>query len=95
MAMVVDVDLADRRTHAELGAVEGLSANCIAPETILTERNKSRIPEAQKKALLDAHPIKRLGTPEDIARAALFLVSEDAGWITGVVLDVAGGAVMV
>jgi 3-oxoacyl-[acyl-carrier protein] reductase len=73
----------------------GIRVNCIAPETILTERNKSRIPDAQKKALLDAHPIKRLGTPEDVARAALFLVSEDAGWITGVVLDVAGGAVMV
>ena len=73
----------------------GIRVNCIAPETILTERNISRIPDAQKKALVDAHPLKRLGTPEDVARAALFLVSEDAGWITGVVLDVAGGAVMV
>jgi 3-oxoacyl-[acyl-carrier protein] reductase len=73
----------------------GIRVNCIAPETILTERNISRIPDAQKKSLVDAHPIKRLGTPEDIARAALFLVSDDAGWITGVVLDVAGGAVMV
>jgi 3-oxoacyl-[acyl-carrier protein] reductase len=70
-------------------------ANCIAPETILTERNEQRIPDAQKPALIDAHPLKRLGTPEDIARAALFLASDDAGWITGVVLDVAGGAVMV
>jgi 3-oxoacyl-[acyl-carrier protein] reductase len=74
---------------------DGIRANCIAPETILTERNKSRIPEAQKKSMLDIHPIKRLGTPEDVARAALFLVSDDAGWITGVVLDVSGGAVMV
>jgi 3-oxoacyl-[acyl-carrier protein] reductase len=73
----------------------GIRVNCIAPETILTERNISRIPETQKKTLVDAHPIKRLGTPEDIARAALFLVSENASWITGVVLDVAGGAVMV
>jgi 3-oxoacyl-[acyl-carrier protein] reductase len=74
---------------------QGIRVNCIAPETILTERNMSRIPDAQKNSLIDAHPIKRLGTPEDVARAALFLVSEDAGWITGVVLDVAGGAVMV
>jgi 3-oxoacyl-[acyl-carrier protein] reductase len=73
----------------------GIRANCIAPETILTERNEQRIPDAQKQALLDRHPIKRLGTPEDVACAALFLASDDAAWITGIVLDVAGGAVMV
>jgi 3-oxoacyl-[acyl-carrier protein] reductase len=42
----------------------------------------------------DQHPLKRLGTPDDVARAALFLASENAGWITGIVLDVAGGNVM-
>jgi 3-oxoacyl-[acyl-carrier protein] reductase len=73
----------------------GIRVNCIAPETILTERNQQRIPEAQQATLLDMHPIKRLGTPEDVARAALFLVSDDAAWITGIVLDVAGGSVMV
>jgi 3-oxoacyl-[acyl-carrier protein] reductase len=66
--------------------------NCIAPETILTERNAQRIPDAQKAALVEAHPIRRLGTPEDVARAALFLASDEAGWISGVVLDVTGGA---
>src|SRR5262245_55684979 len=73
----------------------GIRANCIAPETILTERNEQRIPDAQKQALLERHPIKRLGTPEDVARAALFLASDEAAWITGIVLDVAGGAIMV
>jgi 3-oxoacyl-[acyl-carrier protein] reductase len=73
----------------------GIRANCIAPETILTEGNKQRIPDAQKLAQVEVHPIRRLGTPEDVARAALFLASDDAAWITGIVLDVAGGAVMV
>jgi 3-oxoacyl-[acyl-carrier protein] reductase len=73
----------------------GIRVNCIAPETILTERNQQRIPEAQKQPLVERHPIRRLGTPEDVARAALFLASEDAGWISGIILDVAGGAVMV
>lgn len=72
----------------------GIRANCIAPEAILTERNLQRIPEAQRQALVDAHPIKRLGTPEDVAAAALFLASNESGWITGMVLDVTGGALM-
>jgi 3-oxoacyl-[acyl-carrier protein] reductase len=72
----------------------GIRVNCIAPEIILTERNQEQIPEEQKPALVDSHPIKRLGTPDDVARAALYLASEDASWITGIILDVAGGAVM-
>jgi 3-oxoacyl-[acyl-carrier protein] reductase len=72
-----------------------IRVNCIAPETILTERNASRIPEAQQRDMAAAHPIPRLGTPEDVAHAALYLASPQASWITGVVLDVAGGAVMV
>jgi 3-oxoacyl-[acyl-carrier protein] reductase len=40
------------------------------------------------------HPFKRLGTPEDVASAAAFLASDAAAWITGLVLDVSGGAVM-
>jgi 3-oxoacyl-[acyl-carrier protein] reductase len=73
----------------------GIRVNCIAPETILTERNEQRIPDEQRPALIESHPIKRLGTPDDVARAVLFLVSDDSSWITGVILDVAGGAVMV
>ena len=73
----------------------GIRANCIAPETILTERNKTRIPSGQRKDLIELHPIKRLGTPEDVAHAALYLASDDAAWIAGITLDVAGGAVMV
>jgi len=73
----------------------GIRANCIAPETILTERNKQRIPETEREALVDLHPIRRLGTPNDVAQAALYLASDSATWITGIVLDVAGGSVMV
>src|SRR5215470_15603600 len=73
----------------------GVRVNCIAPETILTERNQQRIPPAQQEALKALHPLKRLGTPQDVARAALFLASDEASWVTGVVLDIAGGAVMV
>jgi 3-oxoacyl-[acyl-carrier protein] reductase len=73
----------------------GIRANCIAPETILTEKNQQQIPDSQKQAIIDFHPIKRLGTPEDVAEAALYLASEESAWITGIILDVAGGSVLV
>jgi 3-oxoacyl-[acyl-carrier protein] reductase len=41
------------------------------------------------------HPLGRMGTPEDVALATLFLASESSSWITGVTLDVAGGRIIV
>ena len=87
------IELMTQAVAAQAGPYR-IRANCIAPETILTERNEQRIPDEQKAALIEAHPVKRLGTPDDVARAALFLASENADWITGVILDVNGGAVM-
>jgi 3-oxoacyl-[acyl-carrier protein] reductase len=72
----------------------GIRVNGIAPSAVLTERTARRIPETQQKELAAAHPLGRLGTPEDIALATLFLLSESSSWITGVTLDVAGGRVM-
>jgi 3-oxoacyl-[acyl-carrier protein] reductase len=72
----------------------GVRINCIAPETILTERNREQIPDSVKEQLRMTHPIQRLGTPGDIAQAALFLASDRAGWVSGITLDVAGGAVL-
>ena len=66
-----------------------------SPIPYAVAKNAQGIPETQKQALVEAHPVKRLGTPEDVARAALFLASDEAAWITGVILDVAGGSVMV
>src|SRR5262249_4860699 len=73
----------------------GIRANCIAPETILTERNLKVIPSDRQKAMIGLHPLQRLGTPEDVAHAAAFLASDSASWITGAVLDITGGAVLV
>ena len=70
----------------------GIRANCIAPETILTEDNRSRIPAEVQARLAEAHALRRLGTPEDVARSALFLAcGEESAWITGIVVDLHGG----
>jgi 3-oxoacyl-[acyl-carrier protein] reductase len=73
----------------------GIRANCLTPETILTQGNQQRIPADVQTALADAHPLKRLGTPQDVATAAAFLASAEASWLTGIILDIAGGAVLV
>jgi 3-oxoacyl-[acyl-carrier protein] reductase len=79
---------------AQVGSY-GIRANCLAPETILTEANERWIPADTQRSLAESHPLRRLGTPEDVARAALFLASDESSWITGVVIDIAGGAVLV
>jgi 3-oxoacyl-[acyl-carrier protein] reductase len=73
----------------------GIRANCLAPETILTETNRRWIPADTQRSLAESHPLRRLGTPEDVARAARFLASDESSWITGVIVDIAGGAVLV
>jgi len=74
---------------------DGVRVNGLAPETILTERNRQQIPEAIQEQLRQSHPVQRLGTPDDVAQAALFLASDQSSWISGVTLDVAGGSVLV
>ena len=88
------IELLTKDLAAQAGPF-GVRAACIAPETILTERNQQQIPADVQETLVMTHPIRRLGTPEDVAEAALFLASDGASWISGIVLDVAGGSVLV
>jgi 3-oxoacyl-[acyl-carrier protein] reductase len=87
------VELLTRDLAAQAGP-SGVRVNCIAPETILTDRNLERIPVDLREQLVAAHPIRRLGVPRDVADAALFLAGPESAWISGIVLDVAGGAVL-
>jgi 3-oxoacyl-[acyl-carrier protein] reductase len=87
------IELLTEHAALQLGPFN-IRVNCIAPETILTERTEAQIPAAQKTQLIESHPIRRLGTPDDVARAALYLASDSASWVSGVVLDVAGGSVL-
>jgi len=76
----------------ELGP-SGITVNAIAPGVINTEMNKS-LDETMLDVLKEETPIGRLGEPSEIARAALFLASEDSGFITGEVLNISGGFVV-
>ena len=71
----------------------GIRVNCIAPGFIKTNMSTLALdkdPERKKK-VLSRTPLGRLGKPEEVANAALFLVSESASYITGVILPVDGG----
>ena len=73
----------------ELGP-SGVRVNCIAPGVIATQMNGD-LTQEDRQSLADETPLCRLGMPEEVARAALFLSQEEAGFITGQVLAVDGG----
>jgi NAD(P)-dependent dehydrogenase (short-subunit alcohol dehydrogenase family) len=72
---------------------KGIRVNCIAPGTIKTpiwDERLEREPHAMDH-IVPWYPLGRVGTPDDIAKAALFVCSDDASWLTGVTLPVDGG----
>ena len=81
-----------RALARELGS-RHITVNCIAPGFIATDMTDG-LSEAQKAALLQQIPLGRLGTPEEIAHAVVFLASPLAGYITGCELHVNGGMYM-
>ncbi|PKM62293.1 MAG: beta-ketoacyl-ACP reductase [Firmicutes bacterium HGW-Firmicutes-21] len=78
------------KTIAKELASRGVTCNAIAPGFITTDMTEA-MPEAVKEASLGIIPQKRIGTPEDIAALAVFLASDNAGYITGEVIRVDGG----
>lgn len=74
-------------------ASRGITINAIAPGFIQSDMTDV-LGENVKKAMLDVIPVKRFGTPDEIAKVATFLASDDAGYITGQVINVDGGMVM-
>ncbi len=77
-------------------APDGVRVNSVSPGVVRTEMYDEWLegqakPHAAERAEISRHPLGRLGTPEDVARAVLFLASDDAAFITGTDLPVDGG----
>lgn len=85
------VDMLTRVAALELGP-QGVRVNAIAPGFVETPMTAPTRPSA-RRAFLDSIPLGRPGQPDDVARAALFLVGDDSAWVNGETLVVDGGEV--
>ena len=74
----------------ELGP-KGIRVNAIAPGPTDTQALRDKVPEAYIQGMVAQMPIARLGTPEDLLKALVFLLSDDASWVTGLIMNVDGG----
>jgi 3-oxoacyl-[acyl-carrier protein] reductase len=72
----------------------GVRVNCVAPSAIMNDR-LAKVPPDTLREIAAGFPLGRIGVPEDVALATLFLVSESSSWVTGVTLDISGGRVIV
>ena len=78
------------RSLAKEVAKKGITVNCVSPGFVDTEL-LADLPEEQRKAYQSSVPMRRFGTPAEIAHAVLFLASREASYITGTTLEVSGG----
>ncbi|MEV0463538.1 SDR family NAD(P)-dependent oxidoreductase [Nocardia tengchongensis] len=81
-----------RHLATELGP-HGIRVNALAPTAIRTEKVAANMPEEVQQQVAAQHPLRRLGTPDDVAEAALFLASDASAYLTGITIDVAGGRI--
>ena len=84
-------DIGFTKALAQEGARKGITVNAICPGYIGTEMVRAIPEDVLNKAILPYIPVNRLGEPEEIARCVLFLVSDEAGFITGSTISANGG----
>ena len=74
-------------------AADGITVNAVAPGPVATELfdNGHPIGSEKRKRVIDSIPVRRVGTPDDVARTVAFLLAPDSGYITGQTVFVCGG----
>jgi 3-oxoacyl-[acyl-carrier protein] reductase len=82
------------KSLAQEVATRGITVNVVAPGFVKTAMTDA-LSEAQRAALLSRIPMQRMGTPEDVAAAVVYLASDEAAWVTGQTLHVNGGMAMI
>ncbi len=82
------------KSLAQEVANRGITVNCIAPGFVATPMTDA-LTDAQREAILSKVPAAKLGEPSDVATAAVYLASDEAGYVTGQTLHVNGGMAMV
>ncbi len=88
-------DIGFVKALAQEGARAGITVNAICPGYIATEMVLAVDPAVIEKSILPHIPVGRLGQPEEIARAVVFLAADEAGFVTGSTLSANGGQYMV
>ena len=83
-------DLGFTKSLAQEGAKKGITVNAVCPGYIATDMVMA-VPEKVRESIIAQIPVGRLGEPEEIARCVAFLVSDDAGFITGATISANGG----
>jgi 3-oxoacyl-[acyl-carrier protein] reductase len=81
------------KTLARQLAPYGINVNTVSPHAIETEMS-AQWSEERRREIIASIPLRRLGKPQDVAEAVLFLASDEASFITGEILDINGGALM-
>jgi len=81
------------KTLARQLAPYSINVNAVSPHAIETEMS-AQWSEERRREIISSIPLGRLGKPEDVAEAIIFLASDEASFITGEILDVNGGALM-